>query len=235
MTIRVCVSVPPKTVEEAFDLIKKAETQLADLIEVRLDYLTTHDRITKIPSSSKTPLIATNKSTAQHGHFSGTETQRQKILLNAARNGFNYVNVDLGTPKQAELISKLHKTGAKVIVSFHDFEKTPALSRLRKALKEEVALGADVCKIITTAQSVKDNLKALDFVTEASKKVKLVCFAMGELGKHSRMMSPVFGAFFTFACLDEKRKTAKGQLTIQEMNLAYETLGLKQNDSQRKK
>ena len=227
MTIRVCVSIPPKTVDDAIKLIQKAEAQHADLIEVRLDYLTNHDHIADIPSCSKTPLIATNKSTAQHGKFSGTETERQKILLDATRNGFTYVDVDLGTPKQTELIRKLHKGGAKVIVSFHNFEQTPPMSELDNVLEEEVALGADVCKIITTARTVKDNIVTLDFVSEASKKVQLVCFAMGELGKHSRLVSPVFGAFFTFASLDEKRKTAKGQLTIQEMNSAYEALGLK--------
>lgn len=227
MTIRVCVSVPPKTVDEAFELIQKAEAQNADLIEVRLDSLTNHDHIADIPSCSKTPLIATNKSTEQHGKFSGTETERQKILVDAAKNGFMYVDVDLGTPNQTELIRKLHEAGAKVIVSFHDFEQTPTLSQLGNILDEAVALGADVCKIITTARNVKDNLVTLNFVSEASKKVKLVCFAMGELGKHSRLVSPVFGAFFTFASLDEKRKTAKGQLTIQEMNSAYKALGLK--------
>ena len=129
MTIRVCVSVPPKTVDEAFELIRKAEAQHADLIEVRLDYLTNHDQIADIPSCSKTPLIATNKSTEQHGKFSGTETERQKILVDAAKNGFAYVDVDLGTPNQTELISKLHEAGAKVIVSFHDFEQTPTAGR----------------------------------------------------------------------------------------------------------
>jgi len=227
LTIRVCVSIPPKTVEEAFELIRKAEAQHADLIEVRLDSLNAHDRIADIPPCSKTRLIATNKSTEQHGNFSGSETERQKILMDAARNGFTYVDVDLGTPKQTELISSLHEAGAKVIVSFHDFEQTPPLPQLNRVLEEEVALGADVCKIITTARTVKDNLITLNFVSEASKKVKLVCFAMGELGQHSRLVSPVFGAFFTFACLNEKRKTAKGQLTIQEMNSAYEALGLK--------
>ena len=227
MTIRVCVSIPPKTVEEAFELIRKAEAQHADLIEVRLDSLNAHDRIADIPPCSKTRLIATNKSTEQHGNFSGRETERHKILMDAARNGFTYVDVDLGTPKQTELISSLHEAGAKVIVSFHDFEQTPPLPQLNRVLEEEVALGADVCKIITTARTVKDNLITLNFVSEASKKVKLVCFAMGELGHHSRLVSPVFGAFFTFASLDEKRKTAKGQLTIQEMNSAYEALGLK--------
>ena len=227
MTIKVCVSVPPKTVDEAFVLIEKAEAQHADLIEIRLDSLKNHDRIAEIPRCSKTPLIATNKPMKNHGKFSGSETERQKILLDAARNGFTYVDVDLGTPKQTELISSLHEAGAKVIVSFHDFELTPPISKLGKVLDEEVALGADVCKIITTARTVKDNVITLNFVSEASKKVKLVCFAMGELGQHSRLVSPVFGAFFTFACLSEKRKTAKGQLTLQEMNSAYEALGLK--------
>ena len=88
-------------------------------------------------------------------------------------------------------------------------------------------MDADVCKIITTAKSVEDNLVVLDFVSKSSKHAKLVCFAMGEFGKTSRLLSPVFGAFFTFACLDKKRKTAKGQLTIQEMKQAYRTLGLK--------
>jgi len=55
----------------------------------------------------------------------------------------------------------------------------------------------------------------------------LACCAMGELGKPSRLLSPVFGAFFTFASLDEKRRTANGQLTIQEMRRTYEALGLK--------
>jgi 3-dehydroquinate dehydratase-1 len=227
LTIQVCVSVPPKTVNEAFDLIAEAEAQHADLIEVRLDSLTNHDRIAEIPACSKTPLIATNKSLEQHGSFLGRETERQKILMNAANNGYTYVDVDLGTPKKTELIHRLHEAGAKVVVSFHDFDQTPPISELVKVLDEEVALGADVCKIITTARTIEDNLTILDFVSEASKNAKIVCFAMGDLGKPSRFLSPVFGAFFTFASVDEKRKTAKGQLTIKEMRSAYQLLGLK--------
>ncbi len=227
MTIRVCVAVPPKTVEEAFSLIKQAEAQNADLIEVRLDSLKKHDHIADIPRCTKTPLIATNKSVKNHGSFSGSETERQKILLDAAKNGFTYVDVDLGTPHQEELISSLRDAGAKIIVSFHDFEQTPSLSKLDKIFDEEVALGADVCKIVTTANSVEDNSTAIDFVSNASKKAKIVCFAMGDLGIPSRFLSPVFGAFFTFASINEKRKTAKGQLTIQEMRKAYQLLGQK--------
>ena len=227
MTIKVCVSVPPKTVEEAFRLIEQAEAQHADLIEVRLDSLKNHVRIAEIPRCSKTPLIATNKSMEHHGKFSGSEDERQKILVDAARNGFEYVDVDLFTPNMRELIDNLREAGAKPIVSFHDFDMTLELSQLNIVLEEEIALGAEVCKIVTTANQVEDNLTTLNFVSKASKKAKIVCFAMGELGKPSRLLSPVFGAFFTFASIDEKRKTAKGQLTIQEMRQAYELLGLR--------
>jgi 3-dehydroquinate dehydratase type I len=227
LTIKVCVSVPSKTVEEAFDLIEEAEAQHADLIEVRLDSLKTHVHIAEIPPCSKTPLIATNKSVEHHGKFSGSEDRRQKILVDAARNGFEYVDVDLFIPNIRELIDDLREAGAKPIVSFHDFDGTLELSRLNLVLEEEIALGAEVCKIVTTANQVEDNLTTLNLVSEASKKTEIVCFAMGELGKPSRLLSPVFGAFFTFASIDEKRKTAKGQLSIQEMRKAYEFLGLK--------
>jgi len=227
LTIQVCVSVPPKTVEEAFGLIEEAEVQHADLIEVRLDSLKNQARIAEISSRSNTPLIATNKSIEHHGKFSRSEDARQKILVDAARNGFEYVDVDLFIPNIRELIGDLREAGAKPIVSFHDFDGTLELSRLNLVLEEEIALGAEVCKIVTTANQVEDNLTTLNFVSEASKKAKTVCFAMGELGKPSRLLSPVFGAFFTFASLDEKRKTAEGQLTIQEMRRAYELLGLR--------
>jgi 3-dehydroquinate dehydratase type I len=227
LTIKVCVSIPPKTIDEAVNLIEKAEAQHADFIEIRLDSLKKPERLEDIACSSSTPLIATNKSTENQGEFSGSEDNRQRILLDAARNNFEYVDVDVSTQNMKELIASLHEVGTKPIVSFHDFNCTPNLPQLNKVLEQEIAVGAGVCKIVTTARRVEDNLTVLDFTSKASKDVKLVCFAMGELGKPSRLLSPLFGAFFTFASLDEKRKTAKGQLTIQEMRLAYEALGLK--------
>jgi 3-dehydroquinate dehydratase type I len=83
-----------------------------------------------------------------------------------------------------------------------------------------------VCKIITTAKHVEDNLTVLDFTSKASRNVKIVCFSMGELGKPSRLLSPLFGGFFTIASFERGKETASGQLTIQEMQTAYQALGL---------
>jgi len=68
-------------------------------------------------------------------------------------------------------------------------------------------------------------LAMLNFVASHSSKAKLVCFCMGEAGKVSRLLSPMFGAFFTFASLDQGSETAKGQMSISEMKTAYNLLG----------
>jgi len=227
LNIKICVSVPPQTVTEALDLIEKAENQHADFIEVRLDSLKKHNQLADIANCSTTPLIATNRSTKCQGKFLGSETERKKILMDAAKSGFEYVDIELSIPKLKNLVSNMREIGAKPIVSFHDFNETPSSTQLNKILEKEIASEADVCKIVTTARFVEDNLTALDFVSKACKNAKIVCFAMGELGKPSRLLSPVFGAFFTIASLESGKKTAQGQLTIQEMRSAYEALGLK--------
>jgi len=227
LTIKICVSVPPKTVAEAFNLIEKAENQRADFIEVRLDSLKKHNELADIARCSNTPLIATNRSPECQGKFLGSENERKKILLDAARNGFEYVDIELSTPELKEIVSSLRGMGVKAIVSFHDFDETPSSSQLNEILGREIDSGADVCKIVTTARLVEDNLTVLDFVSKASKSARIVCFSMGELGKPSRLLSPVFGAFFIIASLESGSKTASGQLTIREMRTVYEALGLK--------
>jgi len=137
------------------------------------------------------------------------------------------VDVELSHAKLGETVAELKRLGVKPIVSFHDFTETPAITELNSVLAREVASGADTCKIVTTANCIEDNLAVLNFTSAASGKAKLVCFAMGEAGKISRLLSPLFGGYFTFASLERGNETAVGQLTIQEMKAAYALLGLK--------
>jgi 3-dehydroquinate dehydratase type I len=212
---------------EALSLIERAEKAQADLIEVRLDFLDASRNLSDVVKSTKIPLIATNKLLSENGNFAGTETERQQTLFNAAKNDFEYVDVDLSSPKHKETIDKLKLLGAKPIVSYHKFDGALSISEMEKVLEQEIASGASVCKIITTAKQIEDNLTALNFVSTMSSKTKLVCFCMGELGKVSRLLSPMFGAFFTFASLQQGNETAVGQMTIQEMKAAYDLLELK--------
>ena len=227
MTPRICVSILPKTNLEALKLLEKAEKAQPEFIEVRLDCLETSRKLSDLSASTKIPLIGTNKLQSEKGYFAGTETERQQTLLNAAKNGFQYVDVDLSSPKHKDIISQLKLLGTKPIVSFHKFDGALNASAMEKVLDEEIASGAAVCKIVVTAKQTEDNLPLLSFVSFASSKAKLVCFCMGENGKISRLLSPVFGAFFTFASLENGSETAAGQMSISEMRSVYSLLGMK--------
>lgn len=207
---------------EALLLIEKAEDAHADFIEVRLDRLKdcleNHRGLADLAAHGKTPKIATDKA-------SRTETEHQQLLIAAAKGGFDYVDVELSTPKLEALVKELKALGAKPIVSFHKFDGSLRVSELNSVLEQEIASGAEVCKIVTTAERIEDNLTTLNFLSTTSTKAKVVCFCMGELGKISRLLSPLFGGFFTFASLERGNETASGQLTIQEMKAAYKLLG----------
>jgi 3-dehydroquinate dehydratase type I len=214
------VSILPKTTTEALRLIEKAEDAHADLIEVRLDCLEDHSELAEVAAHGKVPKIAT------HGKPPKNEMEKQ-VLFDAAKNGFEYVDVGLSNPELTHLVRELNTLGAKSIVSFHDSNRSLSLAELNSVLEQEISSGADVCKVVTTAKQVEDNLSILNFTSVACGKAKIVCFAMGELGKVSRLLSPLFGGYFTFASLERGSETAAGQMTIQEMKAAYELLGLK--------
>ena len=224
MTVRICVSILPKNNVEALSLIERAEKAQANLIEVRLDCFEASRNLSELVKSTKIPLIATNKLSNEKGFFVGTEMERQQTLLNAAKNGFEYVDVDLSSLKHKETIGKLKQLGAKSIVSYHKFDGALSVCEMERVLEQEIAVGAVVCKIVTTAKKIEDNLSVLNFVSSMSSKAKLVCFCMGEAGKVSRLLSPMFGAFFTFASLEQGAETAKGQMSIGEMKAAYNLL-----------
>lgn len=224
MTNKICVSILPKNDLEALKLIEKAETAQADLIEVRLDSFENSRKLSELPAYTRIPLIATNKLISEKGRFQGTEGERQKTLLDAAECGFEYIDLDLSNPDLQGIINNLKEMGAKAIVSFHKFDGALSLSEMSSILEKQMASGASVCKIISTAKKPQDNLTALNFVSENAAITKLVCFCMGKQGKISRLLSPVFGAFFTFAALEAGGETAPGQLSINEMRTAYSLL-----------
>ncbi len=223
---RICVSILPKNNQQALTLIEKAEKAKADFIEVRMDCLEESRNLKDLAKSTKIPLVAANKLHIEQGYFSGTENERQQTLLNAAKNGFQYVDVDLLGPKSSETISKLKALDAKLIISYHKFDGILNASSLDKILDQQINSGADICKIVLTAKQIEDNLPVLSFVSFASTKAKLVCFCMGEAGKTSRLLSPAFGAHFTFASLEGGKETAAGQMSISEMKSAYKMLGI---------
>jgi 3-dehydroquinate dehydratase type I len=150
---------------------------------------------------------------------------RLETLMQAAREEFDYIDVELKTKNVRMTIRQMQRHGAKVIVSYHNEKLTPMEEALDSILVNEKQAGADVCKIVGTARSYSDNLRCLRFVDKYARRGRLVCFCMGRLGISSRILSPIFGGYFTFASFRTGQETAAGQIPIGELRTLYKGLG----------
>jgi 3-dehydroquinate dehydratase I len=222
MRPRICASIAKETSAEVSEAIHSLELSSIDLIEIRADYLRDWGGIQKIPVSVNIPTVFTYKNTRQSQDGYGEEFRER---LKAAER-FTYIDFDLSTRGLKEQVAALRDQGIKPIISYHNDSNTPSLTTLRKIIQKESDAGAEICKLVTTAKRPEDNLTCLRLVKELSGRHKIVCFTMGYLGTPSRVMSPIFGAFFTFASIYVGEETAQGQLTVKEMREIYKILGV---------
>lgn len=194
---------------------------LADLFELRVDLIGEgwQDLTRKLDK----PWIATNRVSAEGGLWQGPEARRIEALLQAVELGAGYIDVEVNTPN-LENIARAIKRRTKLLLSYHDLEKTPSLDDLKRIVRKQLNAGADICKVVCMAREPEDNLTVLQLIKEFPE-VKIVAFAMGPLGMLSRVLCPLVGSEFTYASIEKGKESAKGQLTVNEMRNIYEMMG----------
>jgi 3-dehydroquinate dehydratase type I len=120
---------------------------------------------------------------------------------------------------------ELIKKRAKCLLSFHELRGTPPLNSLREMVQGQLEAGADICKVVTTAQRLEDNLSILQLISEYPK-TRIVAMAMGPLGFVSRVLGPLVGGDFTYASIEPGQESASGQITVRELRKLYEMVGV---------
>ncbi len=209
---RICAVIATKDSE----LIEAIEP-LVELFEVRIDLI--GGGWQELAKQLNKPWIACNRRAEEGGKWGGDEARRIDELLKAVKLGAEIVDIELETRNLEEAIPVIKKR-AKCLLSFHELEKTPSLDRMKRIIQRQLEAGADICKVITTAQRFEDNLTVLQLITE-SPKTKMVSFAMGPLGLASRILCPLVGGYLTYASIEKGKESAPGQLTVRELRKLY--------------
>jgi 3-dehydroquinate dehydratase I len=212
---RICAAI----VENDPEVVKSFEP-LVDLFEVRLDLV--GPSWPELVKGLKKPWIACNRSQEEGGNGHPNETRRLTELVRAVEAGASVADIELNS-KSLDKFVPLIKAGARCLVSFHDTSGTPSFESLVKTVKDEIKAGADICKVVTSARSFSDNLPLLKLIRYFPG-TDIVAFAMGEAGKISRVLSPLAGGYFTYACLTEGKESAAGQVPVQELSEIYDYL-----------
>jgi len=177
-----------------------------------------HDYLCTVIKKIKVPLIATLRKKSAGGVFDGSEKERISILKKMLNLNFSYVDIEYDASKSFFRWVKKYCPHVKIICSYHNMENTPEdLNAIFLLMKE---VDPYIYKIATWAISSIDSLRMLLFVREKAKEgYKISGICMGEKGRITRILSPVFNGYFSFAKLDEN--TAGGQFNVDIMEKRY--------------
>ncbi len=221
----ICVSLGAKSLRELGSKIERAEASEADLIEVRVDFLGEFDyrELEVLLKERLQRCILTCRMRSQGGHFEGSEAQRLKIIDRLIGLQPAYVDIELETLVEHEdFTEKASRNGVNIIVSWHDFDRTPPAERLRDVKQRAQMLGK-ITKIVTTARHLRDNVTILELYG-STQRSRLIAFCMGELGTISRVLCIQLGSPFTYASLSEE-PIAPGQIPIEDLRRLLQILG----------
>jgi 3-dehydroquinate dehydratase type I len=213
------VAFGPPTMAAALDGLARIEARAVDCLELRLDlFEEPFDLPMLLRARGELPVVVTLRPPSEGGKSPLGAAERLRVLLGAAELGAEYVDLewDAATPAA---ISALHASGARVLVSRHDFAAMPAAfaDRWWPELAER---GADIVKIVGTAHDVRDCLEVFRAFRRADRPT--VAIAMGAPGLLSRVLAlrePT--CFLTYAMLGEESATAPGQVSLREMHELY--------------
>ena len=203
---------------EAASKARLAEELGADLVEIRLDLICgdPRDEIKSLRKATRLPIIATNRMIQEGGKFCGDEEERISLLAEAAEWA-DIVDVEFRAKGRDSLMGRVDKP---FIVSYHDFKGMPSYEELKRLRDEMFKAGSNIAKIAVTPQRLSDCLSLIELLLET--KMHICLMGMGPLGRHLRVMAPIYGSVLTYGYIDDE--TAPGQISVKDLKAVLDML-----------
>ncbi len=215
MKHKTCISIAEKTPDKIKKTLKIA-LKKSDYAEVRFDFLKSEQVPEAIEMIKKdlSKIVCTLRPKTEGGKFSGKEKERVAILKLIAEYNPFLLDVEFNTLKRNSSFRKyLKSTKTNLLVSWHDFKKTPSSTELKKKMNQMSKFSSNV-KIVCTAKSIDDSNRMLELYSKKGK-ISLISFAMGDFGRISRILCLYLGSPYTYVSLG--KAIAPGQFSVDEV------------------
>jgi len=220
MANRICVTLVESSPAKLRSLLKKA-LRRSDYAELRLDFMKPNmvPLALNLVKRDLKRCICTLRPKSEGGKFSGSEKNRISILKLVAEYNPYLLDVEYNTiKKNKDLRQYLKRSKTDLLVSWHDFKKTPNTTALKKMTNEMFKFSKNI-KIVTTARSISDSAKVLSLYKNVPKNGNLVAFAMGDYGRMSRILCTQIGSPYTYVSLG--KPIAPGQFSLDEVKSIF--------------
>jgi 3-dehydroquinate dehydratase I len=201
----ICVPLANLSYEHCLEAVK-----LLDFAEIRLDLLDLSPDQVGTLFAANPNLIAT----CRPGQSS--EAERKALFLRAIASGAAYVDVEVETADafKHEVLQAARAQDCQVIISYHDFEKTPEPAELEHIIQWCSEMQPEIIKIACMVHTDRDNARLLGLLDSPH---RMLVVGMGERGKLTRVVAPLLGSVWTFAPSGAATATAPGQLVKEEV------------------
>ncbi len=205
--IKICTPVIGKTLEEFLENLEKVQA-ISDMVELRVD---------QIKNLSDSDLQLIRKKTKKEAIFT---SRKKEIILKALDLEFDYIDIELSLISNIDLSKQKNN---KIILSFHDFKKTPNIEELTILIDRMRKYNIEVLKIATTVNNDQDVNDLFKTLLNKKNDEKMIIVGMGKEGKITRVLGPLLGSFLTFAST-KYGESAQGQINIVELKKIYKLL-----------
>jgi len=207
--------------EENLDVLinkYKKYKNLVDFLELRIDYLKkiefTDLEELKMATLSEKNIIITCRKKEEGGKFREDEKRRLVIINYLLKLDFSYVDIEESSYEEN---LKPKNSKSKIILSYHNFKKTPPDWYLQKVVRSMQDDNPEVIKIATFVKEDYDMMKLFRLMVSKDFKEKRVIIGMGDKGKITRFLGPILGNFYTYVVLDNEKNIAPGQVKLSEI------------------
>jgi 3-dehydroquinate dehydratase I len=230
----ICAPLVGRTREKLLAEVVVVAAKKPDIIEWRVDFFDGIADTAEVVAIAKqirsaagnAAILFTRRSTREGGEtISLTEPQVVALYRAVCESGFVDL-IDFEMSSAAEHLAQVREfakaRGVKLVLSFHDFQSTPALDVLDARFVQAQSLGADVAKIAVMPRTMEDVLTLLTATLHASRKLQIpvVSMSMGPLGAITRLCGWTFGSAMTFGVGESS--SAPGQMPIEDLATGLE-------------
>jgi 3-dehydroquinate dehydratase-1 len=232
----VCAPLVSRTREKLLAEVAVVAAKKPDILEWRVDFfdgITDSAQVIELAMRIKQaaagiPVLFTRRSSREGGEKIALAEEQVISLYRAvcASGHVDMVDYEMSNaPAQVDQVRNMaqeHKV--KLILSFHDFQRTPTLEFLAERFDQAQRLGADVAKVAVMPHGMEDVLTLLTATLQASQRlaIPVVSMSMGALGSVTRLCGWTFGSAMTFAV--GENSSAPGQMPIADIDAGLAVL-----------
>jgi 3-dehydroquinate dehydratase I len=187
-----------------------------DVLEFRIDALADRlDAAERAMKAARFPVLLTVRRPDEGGATGTLEAGERKALYRRFLPCAGLIDVELRSlPAFGDIVQEARAAGCAVVVSNHDFKKTPSLKQLIDREKRAAAEGCDVFKIASVASTARELSTLLEFTARPAKWPRSV-MGMGRFGRVSRLALAEAGSLLNYGYLHAAN--APGQWEAREL------------------